>query len=371
MKEDLINELSHAILETIREPLLLLDEDLSVLLANSAFFDSFQVTKTDTLGRSLFELGDRQWDLPELRRLLEKIIPEKAVLIGMEVDHEFPGVGRKVIRLNGRLLKGQGEETAKILLTMQDVTEQRSLEKARDQALNARDELIGVVSHEIQNPLTTILSSLDLLQRKIPQEEIRQRLGPILIQIRQAAIRMKTITSDLLDVTRFEAGRLPMEPVPMDLGPLLKEACESYLTAAESKGIRILMELPSQEIRARVDHDRVLQVLENLLSNAIKFTDAGGEVRLVLSTADGKAQISVSDTGCGIPEAEREHVFERFWQSKHRQYLGTGLGLYIAKGIIEAHGGTIRLISVEGEGSTFVATLPLVETSQATGSVAA
>jgi signal transduction histidine kinase len=371
MNEEIMNLLSHHIVETVREPLLLLDRELRVKLANAAFYKTFQVSAQETKNRRIFELGDGQWNLPELRNLLEKIIPELTVFLGFQVEHDFPKVGKKTMLLNARLLSGVPTEQAMILLAISDITEEKKLERQKNEALAARDELIGVVSHEIQNPLTTIISSVDLLQRRLKIQETPGAWLPLLDQIRAAAHRMNAITSDLLDVTRFEAGHLPMQLKPQDARALLREVFLANEPAAILNGIDLQTEGPEEEVILSMDHDRIIQVLDNLLSNALKFTEPGGRIRLTVRKLENGIEFSVTDSGCGIPESEQKHVFERFWQSKHRQYLGTGLGLYIAKGIIEAHGGLIQLKSEVGKGSSFSFTLPFREAAQAPGTKAA
>ncbi len=273
--------------------------------------------------------------------------------------------------LNARLLSGVPKEQAMILLAISDITEEKKLETQRNQALAARDELIGVVSHEIQNPLTTIISSVDLLERRLKTQGTPGAWLPLLDQIRAAALRMKTITSDLLDVTRFEAGRLPMELKREDACALLREVALAHEPAAILNGISIETEVLGDASFIPMDRARILQVLDNLLSNALKFTAPGGRIRLAVRNIKGGTEFAVTDSGCGIPESEQSHVFEKFWQSKHRQYLGTGLGLYIAKGIVEAHGGVIQLKSEVGKGSTFSFTLPLRESALVPGTKAA
>jgi signal transduction histidine kinase len=129
--------------------------------------------------------------------------------------------------------------------------------------------------------------------------------------------------------------------------------------AAADKNIRIESEVAANARHAHYDRDRIFQVLTNLLNNAIKFTPEGGRIRVSAKTQGEMLRLEVTDSGCGIPESEMTHVFDRFWQAKHRQYLGTGLGLYIAKNIVEAHGGRIGLESRVGQGSTFYLMLPV------------
>jgi signal transduction histidine kinase len=177
--------------------------------------------------------------------------------------------------------------------------------------------------------------------------------------IKRAASGMDFLISDLLDVARIESGTFPIEPVPVDLPALLEETLDLFEQQARRREITLVGEgLPG--IGAVIaDRNRLGQVLSNLLSNAIKFTPDHGRVVLRARRIDGEVQVSVEDTGPGIAADSLPHVFDRFWRADRRSRSGTGLGLPIAKSIVEAHGGRIWVESTPGRGSTFHFTLPL------------
>ena len=222
-------------------------------------------------------------------------------------------------------------------------------------ATRAREDLLAVVSHDLKNPLGVVHLGASLLLRGTPNVEVvRKQAG----RIHSAADRMSRLISDLLDWGRIEGGGLPLEPTEQTVAALVHEAVESVRPLAEAQGLRVVAELPVDEVRVSCDRTRVLQVFGNLLGNAVKFTPGGGALTVGARVQRGEVHLWVSDTGAGIPPEQLTSVFERYWQAKDATSRGTGLGLCIAKGIVEAHGGRIWAESVPGTGSTFTFTLP-------------
>lgn len=258
------------------------------------------------------------------------------------------------------------DKTGTLYAVARDVTERKRIEFERDQALDAREELIAVVSHEIRNPLATITTSLDLIKRIMPVYEIKEGVGKLLEQIRAATSYMTRITSDLLDVTKIEAGRFSVEPTVVEVISLVEEVINNTQPIAAQRSIHVDKAVSLEAKAVVADKDRIIQVLSNLINNAIKFTSEGGSIRVEVERQQEKVLFQVKDTGCGIPKEQLSHVFERFWQAKRSQYLGSGLGLYIAKNIVEAHGGKMGVKSEEGEGSTFYFTLSATNVSEIT-----
>ncbi|QRN98318.1 GAF domain-containing protein [Archangium violaceum] len=227
-------------------------------------------------------------------------------------------------------------------------------------ATRAREDLLAVVSHDLKNPLGVVQLASALLLRtwqgKPGGEQVQKQAG----RIQAAAERMGRLISDLLDWGRIEAGGLPLEPSVQEVASLALEALESVRPLAEARGLRVAAELPDESVRVKCDRTRVLQVLGNLLGNAVKFTPDGGQLTVGARVHRGEVRLWVRDTGTGIRPEALPHVFERYWQAKEAESRGTGLGLYIAKGIVEAHGGRIWAESEQDKGSTFTFTLPLV-----------
>ena len=199
---------------------------------------------------------------------------------------------------------------------------------------------------------------MEIIERILPSCEEKATILNLVRQTREAVQRMTRITSDLLEVTKIESGQFPIHRLDVPIHGLIQGVFELYQPMATKKGITIGLEIPPEEITAYCDRDRIFQVLGNLLDNSIKFTPENGKIGISVLCAGEWVQIRVKDSGPGIPVEQQQKVFERFWQAKHTQYLGSGLGLYIAKNILTAHGGRIWLESTPGKGSTFGFELP-------------
>jgi signal transduction histidine kinase len=245
--------------------------------------------------------------------------------------------------------------------------EQRTalLERAREQNARLReldrlkDEFVALVSHELRTPLTSVRGYLELLlDRSYGELNTDQRA--FVEVVHRNSERLLLLVGDLLLVAQIEAGQLDFQQGDVDLEALLEEALEAAVPAAGAA--RIALELEAdQSVHVRGDRARLAQLIDNLISNAIKFTSAGGEVSLRLSTASGTARIEVADSGMGICREDQERLFDRFFrtaEANKRGIPGTGLGLVIAKAIVEGHGGMISVSSEPGAGTTFVVELP-------------
>lgn len=230
-------------------------------------------------------------------------------------------------------------------------------------AVQARDDLVAVVSHDLKNPLGVIHLQVGLILRAMPldREGPWRRLHTSIERIQHATDRMNTLIRDLLDLAKIEAGRFAIEPGPEELESLIEECMELVHPLAGQKRISISQKVSQPEVRVQADRERIFQVFSNLMGNAIKFTPEGGSIQLTAEREGRAVRFSVKDTGPGIPEEQLPHLFNRYWQAKKRAQEGAGLGLYIAKGIIEAHGGQLWVESQVGSGSTFFFTLPVAE----------
>jgi PAS domain S-box-containing protein len=235
-----------------------------------------------------------------------------------------------------------------------DVTEQRATEQVKD-------EFVALVSHELRTPLSSIIGYLELL--------LEPETGPLSGRQRQFldvvdrnARRQLRLVSDLLFISQVDAGRVRLDVVDVDLTDLAKPAIEAAQPQAEAADVAVQLEADDATY-LRGDPDRLGQIFDNLLTNAIKFTPAGGSVTVRLSGSDDAVRIEVADTGIGIPVAEQQQLFSRFFRAStatSRAIPGIGLGLTIVKAIVDAHRGTVSVASAEGQGTTFRVTVPRV-----------
>jgi signal transduction histidine kinase len=229
-------------------------------------------------------------------------------------------------------------------------------------AIAARDEVLGVVAHDLRNPLNTILLQLQLMTRAGQGHE-RRRQRPIEV-IRRASHRMNRLIERMLDVACLEGGALRMAPEPLSVRSLLEEVGEAHREIAAKAGLHLRFEVEEDLPEIHGDRDRLLQAIDNLVGNAVKFTPHGGEIALGAASREGEVLFWVLDTGRGIAREDLDRLFDRFWRSGKAGQSGTGLGLAIAKGIVAAHGGRIWVKSRRGQGTTFYFTVPVAASTQ-------
>lgn len=249
--------------------------------------------------------------------------------------------------------------------TREDARAQRRLaeENARlyaeaEASSRAREDVLAIVSHDLKNPLSTVRMGTGVLTRRLDTLAGGAALQRQVDAIDRAAAHMQDLITRLLDAARMDAGHLLMLDRRSEaVEPLAQEALAMVEPQARDKGVRLERRL-SQGLRASCDRPRILQVLANLLGNAVKFTPPGGTVTVSTTQDAGTVRVSVRDTGPGIPKAHQARLFQRHWQASDTAHQGSGLGLYIACGIVTAHGGRLWVDSDEGAGTTFTFTLP-------------
>jgi signal transduction histidine kinase len=297
--------------------------------------------------------------------------PEVPIVVLTGLDDETVAIQAVAAGAQDYLVKGQ-VEPGMLSRALRYAMERKRLEAERarllerehearttaEAAVRARDEVLRIVAHDIGNSLSAVKIHALVLERTLPAgdagSEARKRTGAI----RDLTVQMDRLRQDLLDVAAIEAGRLSFEPAPMDVAAVVDEAVAALAEVAAEKGVSLSAAAAPGLPRVSADRERVLQVLANLGGNAVKFTPAGGTVTVRAESRDGEVRVSCADTGPGIAGDDLPHVFDRFWQARSTRRAGAGLGLAIAKGIVEAHGGTVSAESTVGEGSTFAFTLP-------------
>jgi signal transduction histidine kinase len=237
------------------------------------------------------------------------------------------------------------------------VVEHARLFHEAQQATRARDDVLAVVAHDLRNPLNTVSMAVTLMLESTPPERVQERRQVEIV--RRAADRMNRMIQDLLDVKRMESGRLAIDAKPEAPVGLINDTIDMLRPLAAGSTIRLEADIEEELPPVLADSARIQQVLSNLVGNAVKFTPRNGRISITAEKIDGEVRFGVIDTGPGIPAEQLPHIFGRFWQAKPSDRRGIGLGLAIAKGIVEAHNGNIWVESHVGLGSTFFFTLPI------------
>jgi two-component system, OmpR family, phosphate regulon sensor histidine kinase PhoR len=337
---------SGAILRSMVEGVAVIDAKERVVFCNSAFAEILNLVSTECEGRPLVELV-RQADLLDLAR---------RVLGGTESlqsDVAFGTVMPRNFAVTASPLPADKGGATGAVIVLHDITELRRLERVRQ-------DFVANVSHEFRTPLTAIQGFAEtLLGGALEDEKNNRRFLEI---IRDHAARLGRLTDDLLKLARIEAGKLEVEFQPVSVAELVESCAATTLFKASHREIALNLSYPPGLPSVRGDASLLREVIQNLLDNAVQYTSPGGSVNLTAALRDHEAVITVADTGIGIPLADQERIFERFYRvdaARSREVGGTGLGLSIAKHIVEAHGGRLWVESVVGQGSQFHFSVPL------------
>jgi two-component system cell cycle sensor histidine kinase PleC len=351
--------------ETVREPFIILDNNLKVVTANLSFYRKFKVKKQDTEGKRIYDLGNKQWDAPALRELLENILPTHRVLKNYAVTHIFPTLGAKTILLNAR----QVDSKQLILLAMEDVTEQWKLKtdsvemtenliRQRDQlqGLNdAKDEFISLASHQLRTPATVVKEYLAMLTQGYVGELSKEQLKMLGIAYKNNE-RQLEIIEDLLRVARVDAGKVYLDKISCDVVLEVEEAVRTQSILFKSRGQTVIFNKPKNKMMANIDPKLMLMVIENLLDNAGKYSADGKIVNIGIHQDEVYTIVTIRDHGVGIRKDDQKKLFKKFSRINNPLSLsvtGTGLGLYWAKKVLDLHEGSITVTSKLNVGSIF------------------
>jgi len=365
---------AEAIVDTVGSPLLILNTRLRVERANRCYYEMFRTSPEETEGQALSELGGGLWDVADLRRRLADLPVSQGELAGVALGAEVPGKGMRTMLMNARRLTLDGPGPARILVSIEDRTEEvRALrdreallaqeELATRQAQMAsrlKDEFIATVSHELRGPLNAMAGWVHALgSGRLEPETVSRGLAAL-----DRAVKSQTrLIEDLLDMSRIMSGKLRLAHRFIDLAEVTRAALETAAPAAQAKSIQMAFQSQSEPLFVLGDPDRLQQVVWNLLSNAVKFTPRDGRVDVELLRKGTSTQLRVTDSGQGISPDFLPHVFEPFRQadsSPARSHQGLGLGLAISRHLVESHGGIIRAESAGlGQGTTVIVLLPV------------
>ncbi len=391
-------ELSEAIVTTLHEPMLILDKNLRVKSANNAFYKNFQVQQQDTEGKLLYELGNHQWDIPQLRELLEDIIPKESFFYDYEITHMFPHIGKKTMLLNGRQIVQKLQHEQLILLAFTDTTERNRKGKAE---LEGLEEIISdrtaelkqsyqsleeknislekmnkeletftfLSSHDLQEPLRKIKNFSSILLDE-EQKKLSATGKDYLQRMHDTAKRMQQLIEDLLTYSRVKNTIHSFEKT--ELGTIVAGLVSDFKEELVEKKAVIKV---GKLCEASIIPFQFRQLIFNLISNSLKFADPGRNLRMVLKckTAAGSklniselmpdvnyCHLSLSDNGIGFEPQYKERIFNVFERlHEYNEYKGTGIGLAICKRIVENHKGIITATGKPNHGATFDIYIPV------------
>jgi two-component system CheB/CheR fusion protein len=350
-------DFSQAIVATMSEPLLVLEANLKITLANRAFYQTFQTSPDKTIGTKLYDLGNEQWNIPALRELLEELVPQRTSVRDYQITHEFPGIGLRTMQLSAMRIAWPAQ--ALILLTIADVTQQHQAFGRLQSADQQKDEFLAMLAHELRNPLAAIRNGLQVWERDSADKETQKiaRLGAQ----RQLDHEIRLV-EDLLDVSRITRGIIILKTESIDLVETVRRAIEAMRPEFEACAHEITLAFPTGVLPINGDAMRIEQVVTNLLGNAIKYTPYGGHIRISIERYLDDAVLTVVDSGIGMTAELIPTIFDIFVQAERsldRKAAGLGLGLALVHRLVGLHGGDVRAYS-EGpnRGSKFVVRLP-------------
>lgn len=348
-----------AAINSVHEGVIILDKDGRIMLANPFVHELYGFPQGRLHGLRPDEMGESLGDVFPDASVLNAVMPptadhdpEEAWTSEYALEHPRPRVVRHV---TSPIYDEAGAFLGQVML-IHDIT-------AEHAALRARDELLSVASHELRTPLTAVKGFAQLLQRDLHRlgEAVPLRTEQHLTVILRQIERLTRLVDELLDVSRIETGRLELHHEHCDLAAIAAEVVERLAQDAAQKGCRFTLQLPSTGAVGSWDPGLLDQVTTNLLDNAIRFSPQGGTIAVTITAQETNAQFSVTDEGIGVPENQLTTIFEPFKHGANarRQHLdGFGLGLYIARRLVERHDGQIWVESIEGQGSTFWFNLP-------------
>lgn len=341
---------AEAIVNTVREPLVILNKELKVITANRAFYKAFNVLPDTLENRAIYELGNAELNVPKFKKLLHKVSTKGTSFDDYEIEYHLPKVGKRTLLLNARKFYRQINNTPTILLAIEDVTKIRNYEKQKD-------EFALIIMHELKTPVTTISLNLQLIQAHLsgPQDK---RLLKYTTTMEDQVRRLTSLINGLLNSSKIRATGFEYHKGIFDVNELVEETIKDIQKGTKTHKI-IKIGMPLGKVKG--DRDKIAQVLINLLINAIRYSPNATKIMVTSSITDGKVIICVQDFGIGISEINQKKVFGRFFRmtdSSKDTFYGVGLGLDISSQIVRRHKGKMWVKSKEGKGSSFYFSLP-------------
>src|SRR3990172_478847 len=327
ISEDEAREYAESIINTVREPLIALDQDLRVVTASRSFYEVFKVTPKETVGQLIYDLGNKQWNIPKLRELLETILPQKTTFDNYEVEHEFSTIGRRIMLLNARQIQRVLGKERIILLAIEDITERREIENGLKKAheelkelaaelkrtARVKSEFLANMSHELRTPLNSINGFSEVLSDETfgPLNEKQKRY---VNNVLTSGKHLLALINQILDMAKLEAGKMELALSKLPMKSLLNELSLLVADMVAKKKLNMALEIADDLPDIEADDLKVKEIIYNLLSNAVKYTPEGGEIGMRARKAGPEIEIVVWDTGIGIAPENREKIFEGFFR---------------------------------------------------------
>jgi len=333
--------------ESLADGLMMVDSSLQLLVTNPAS-KSLLGLPTDKEA-VFFDVQEALGHYVEIRTKIEESLKN-----GQTVDAGEYAINDKFVRILVSPVKNS-QGVLGVVVIINDRTQEKTLERLRE-------DFTAMMVHELRTPLSVMFGTSDLLIKRYSQLSV-EKMSALLFNIKDSSKSMLEIVNDLLDAAKIESGKFTVNVLPGNIKELLTGEAAYFEGLARSKGLELIVRAADDLPEVLFDKSRVIQIINNLISNALKFTEKGSiTLEAKLSPDKNRMQVAVSDTGVGIPKDSQSRLFNKFEQLRNPvdpKSKGTGLGLVIAKGIVEAHGGMIWLESLEGKGTTFYFTLPL------------
>lgn len=342
---------AEAIVNTVREPLVILNKDLQVITANRSFYQTFDVLPQKLENRPFYELGKGELNIPKFKKLLQRVLIKGTSFDDFEIEYQVPNVGKRILLLNARKFYRQINNTQTILLAIEDVTQFRNYEKQKD-------EFALVIMHELKGPVTTINGYLQLLEGYLLRQGDKKLLGytqSMEIQIH----RLTSLINGLINSSKIRAVGFEFQNEIFEISDVINQTISDVQKTSKTHRI-----INSSKVSGYVrgDKERIAQVLINLLINAIKYSPNAHQVEVQALIKNKKVVISVKDFGIGISKKNQKKVFERFFRinnANKETFYGIGLGLDISSQIVHHHKGRMWVKSTHEGGSLFNFSLPI------------
>jgi two-component system CheB/CheR fusion protein len=364
-----------AIVDTIRDPLVVVDGHLRIVTASRSFYRLLKVVPGEIEGRRLFEIGARGWDSENLRTLLLRVLPLHTTVEDYEIEANWPTLGPRVMLVNARRIYQEREGNELILMAMSDITDRKRAEQALERAKESAEEanrikslFLAKMSHELRTPLNAVLAFSEVIKDQLFGDGTAAKYVEYATDIHTSGHLLLELIDDLLDLSKIEAGEYKVRDDVLFLREFFVDIVRVIEPLATAKRLSLVMDMADDLPRLRADKRAVKQMAFNLLSNAVKFTPEGGTITVhafVRAENPIGLSISVEDTGIGLAPTDVAKALTPYGQIQGRwgsiqkaTGKGTGLGLPIAQSLIELHGGGLAINSRVGSGTTVTLSFP-------------